>query len=56
MQDPIVEEIREIRKEIEDEYGNDVKKHLEHIYETQKRHSGRLVSRKPRRIQKRKVA
>lgn len=56
MRDPIVEEIRKIRKEIEDEYDNDVKKHLQHIYKTQKKHSGRLISRKPRLIQKNKVA
>jgi hypothetical protein len=43
----IVEEIRKIRKNIEDEYGNDLEKHLEHIYEMQAKHGNRLVSRQP---------
>ena len=56
MNDPIVEEIRKIRKDIENEYHNDINKHLEHIYKMQKKHGQKLVSRKPRLILKKKVA
>ena len=54
--DPIVEEVRKVRHQIEKEFGNDVKKHIEHIYQEQQKHSARLVSRQPRMLKRKKVA
>lgn len=56
VKDPVVEEIRKIRGEIEKEYGNDSHKYLEHIYEEQNKHKDKVVSRNPRKIQKSKAA
>lgn len=53
MKDPIVEEIREIRRQIEREFDDDVNKLLEHIYKQQKAHPRKLASRQPRRLEKR---
>jgi len=55
MQDPIIDDIRKIRKEIEEDFQNDPQKHLKHVQEAQKKHGEKLVSRKPRLIPK-KVA
>ena len=48
IQDPIVKEVRRIRKEIEDECRNDPKKYFEHVQKIQGEYRGRLVSRKPK--------
>ncbi|MBM3333851.1 hypothetical protein FJY63_04245 [Candidatus Sumerlaeota bacterium] len=48
MEDPIVEEIRSIRRQIEEEHGNDMDRLLEHVYEEQRKHPERFVRRKPR--------
>jgi tartrate dehydratase alpha subunit/fumarate hydratase class I-like protein len=56
VEDPIVEEVRKVRHQIEKEFGNDVKKHIEHIYQEQQKHSARLVSRQPRMLKRKKVA
>lgn len=44
--DPIVEEIRGFRREIERRFGNDPKRLLEYIYREQQEHPERLVIRK----------
>ncbi len=56
IKDPIVEEVRKVRHQIEEEFGNDVNKHIEHIYKEQKKHSERLVSRQPRMLRRKKAA
>ena len=56
IKDPIVEEVRKVRHQIEKEFGNDVKKHIEHIYQEQRKHSERLVSRQPRMLKRKKAA
>ena len=56
MKDPIVEEIRNIRHEIEKEYNNDTKALIKHILKSQKKHKGKLVSRKTRLLSRKKVA
>ena len=55
MKDIIVEEVRKIRHEIEQEYNQDMDKYLEHIYEEQKKHEQKLVRRHPKLLKKRKV-
>ncbi|MFH1860127.1 MAG: hypothetical protein ABH870_03820 [bacterium] len=56
IKDPIVEEVRKVRHQIEEEFGNNIKKHIEHIYEEQRKHPERLVSRQPRMLKRKKVA
>ena len=56
IKDPIVEEVRKVRHQIEKEFGNNVKKHIEHIYEEQRKHSERLVSREPQMLKLKKAA
>jgi hypothetical protein len=48
MKDPIVEEIRETRRQIEKEFGDDPKRYLEYILKRQAEHPERFVSPKPR--------
>jgi hypothetical protein len=55
MKDAIVKEIREIRQQIEAEFGHDVNKYLEHVYEAQKKHGARLVRRRPKPLKRRKT-
>jgi hypothetical protein len=55
MKDAIVREIREIRHQIEQEFGHDVNRYLNHIYEAQKTHGRRLVRRQPKPLKKRKA-
>lgn len=50
MKDPIVEEIRNARRQIEEEFDNDIDKLLEHVYEEQRKHPERFVRREPRRF------
>ncbi len=47
--DPIVEEVRKIRFEIEREYENDDEKYFQHLLSFQKKMKERLVSREPKR-------
>jgi hypothetical protein len=54
--DPIVEEVRKARKQIEKEFGSDTDAFLQHIYDQQKRVKSRLVSRPPKKHLSRKVA
>ncbi|MEK7275082.1 MAG: hypothetical protein AAB296_02165 [Candidatus Desantisbacteria bacterium] len=56
IKDPIVEEVRKVRHQIEEEFENDVKKHIEHIYKEQRKHPERLVSRQPRMLRRREAA
>ena len=48
IQDPIIEKIRKVRREIEDECRNDPKEYFEHIQKLQNNYRDRLVSRKPK--------
>jgi len=56
MEDPIVEEIRSTRRQIEEEYGNDMDRLLEHVYEEQRKHPERFVRREPRPLARQGVA
>jgi len=56
MKDPIVEEIRKTRRQIEAEFGNDIARLLEHVYEEQRKHPERFVRRQPRRLARKDVA
>ena len=53
--DPIVDEVRRIRLEIEAEHGG-AEAHLKQVLARQKALGSRLVSRKPRPRRSRKVA
>jgi hypothetical protein len=55
MRDAIVEEVREIRRQIEAEFDHDVNKYLDHVYEAHKKHGARLVRRQPRPLKQRKA-
>jgi hypothetical protein len=55
MKDAIVKEMREIRRQIEEEFDHDTNKYLEHVYEAQKAHGHRLVRRRPKLRKPRKV-
>ena len=55
MKDIIVEKVRKIRHEIEQEYGQNIEKYLEHIYTEQKKHGNKLVRRQPKPSRKRKA-
>jgi hypothetical protein len=43
--DPLIDEIRRIRKEISEAHGNDVARLCDHLQEIQRRHAGRVVRR-----------
>lgn len=47
-QDPIIDEVREIRHKIETECENDAQKYFEHIQEIQEKYRHRLVRREPK--------
>ena len=53
IKDPIVEEIRKFRDEIQREYGDN---YLKHVYREQRRKNHRLVSRIPRKLHRAKAA
>ncbi len=55
MKDIIVEEVRKIRHEIEQEYDQNIDKYLEHVYTEQKKHGQKLVCRKPKLLHKRRA-
>jgi len=48
IKDPIVEEIRKVRRDIESEVKNDPQKYYEHFIELQKQCEGRLASFQPK--------
>jgi hypothetical protein len=47
-QDPIIKEIRRIRREIEEECKNNFQTYYEHLQQLQRNYSGRLIRRKPK--------
>ncbi len=49
--DPIVEEVRKIRRQIEEECNNDFKAYYEHLLALQEKYRKRLVKRSPRIFQ-----
>jgi hypothetical protein len=55
MKDAIVKEVREIKRQIEQEFDHDVDKYLDHVYEAQKQHGDRLVRRRPKLLRQRKA-
>ena len=55
MKDAIVEEIREIRQQIEQEFDHETNKYLDHVYEAQKTHGSMLVRRRPNLLKRRKA-
>jgi hypothetical protein len=54
MKDAIVNDVREVRRQIEEEFDHDVNKYLDHVYEAQKTHGNRLVHRQPKPPKRRK--
>jgi len=48
VQDPIIEELRKIRSEIEKECNNDPEQYYQHLLAFQKNLKGDLVRRKPK--------
>ena len=54
--DPIVEEVREIRRQIMQEHGNDLDELSKEISEIEKRHADRLSYGKPVPFKKPKTA
>jgi hypothetical protein len=54
--DPIVEEVRQIRRKIESECEDDGQKYYEHIRKMQEKHRERLVRREPRPALKKEKA
>jgi hypothetical protein len=43
--DPLIDEIREVRRRISERFGHDPRKLVEHYMELQKRHADRLIDR-----------
>jgi hypothetical protein len=54
--DPIVKEVRKVRKQLEKEAGNDLKGFIKNIYAQQQKTTLKLVSRGPKRKLSRKAA
>ncbi len=52
--DPIVKEVRKIRKEIEEEAQGDPDRYYEHLKKLQEQYRGRLVRRSPKWLVKAK--
>ena len=48
IRDPIVEEVRAVRKAIEAECGSDRKKYQEHLRKIEQKYASRFVSRSPK--------
>ncbi len=46
--DPIIEEVRQIRRKIEAECEDDAQKYYDHIQQLQEKYRHRLVQRKPK--------
>jgi hypothetical protein len=55
-QDPIIEEIRKIRYEIENECHNDTVELIQHVLTNQKKNLKRIVSKRPKLRACKKVA
>jgi 1-aminocyclopropane-1-carboxylate deaminase/D-cysteine desulfhydrase-like pyridoxal-dependent ACC family enzyme len=48
--DPIVDEVHKVREQIAQEAGNDLRKLVARLQESQRQHADRLVTRPPQRI------
>ena len=48
IRDPIIEEVRQIRRKIESDCEDDPKRFYEHVQELQEKYRDRLVQRKPK--------
>ena len=47
--DPIVEDVRKVRKQLEKKFGSDQDAFLKHIYDQEKKAKARLVSHSPKK-------
>jgi hypothetical protein len=47
--DPIVENVRKVRKQLEKKFGSDQDAFLRHVYDQEKMNTARLVSRSPKK-------
>ena len=56
MKDPIIEEVRRVRKQIEAEHGNDWERLARHLIERQNASSAKVVSYPPKKLPDRGVA
>ncbi|MBN2129453.1 MAG: hypothetical protein JW741_08145 [Sedimentisphaerales bacterium] len=56
MKDPIIEEVRRVRKKIEAEHGTDWDSLARHLIEVQDASSAKVVSYPPRKLSDRDVA
>lgn len=56
MKDPIIEEVRRVRKKIEADHGNDWEVLARHLIERQKASSTHIVSYPPKKLPDRGVA
>lgn len=56
MKDPIIDEVRRIRKKIEADHGNDWDRLVRHLIERQNAQSAKVVSYPPKRLPGRDVA
>jgi hypothetical protein len=54
--DPIVEEVRKVRRRLEKQFGPDADSYLNHIYEQQKKSKVKFVSRVHKKPSARKAA
>lgn len=45
--DPLIDEVRAVRKEVSDAQGNDIDRLIDHLQEVQRQFSGRVVRRSP---------
>ncbi|HWL93321.1 MAG TPA: hypothetical protein VNT79_07280 [Phycisphaerae bacterium] len=43
--DPLIDEVRTIRKEISERFDNDVNKHIDYLQERQQEYADRIVTR-----------
>lgn len=41
--DPLIDEVREVRRRISERFGNDPRRLVEHYIELQKKYEGRLI-------------
>ena len=42
--DPLIDEVRAIRKKISDRFGNDVERLMDHLAEVERSHDGPVIS------------
>jgi hypothetical protein len=56
LDDPVVSEIRTVRRELAERFGNDVGALCDFLADQEKQHEGRLVNRAPKAPQYARVA